>query len=225
MVFTNQKTKLIACCPTNAAMVKSDVRMVNRWRRNFVRPFLAEINLLTITWSAGRWMYTFRCRECNQRYERRPTALPIGPMFHTKAGNLIDTAHGIDHYESVLVYDGPRRELKCADCLLSLCVPLRLDANLWQTWLAEFANVLRDDDILRSYAELAITNTDGSIGYPESLDLSCLRCHGQLFSGRISRRCPNCGDSERIDLIKSRSIPGGQDHKSWVFPESGCDND
>ncbi|EMI40258.1 hypothetical protein [Rhodopirellula sp. SWK7] len=130
-------------------------------------------------------------------------------MFLTKAGDLIESADGLDHYESVMVYDGPRRELKCADCLLNPCFPLAIDAYLWRSWQADHAEILRDDAILHSYVELAQTNPDGSIGYPESLHLSCLRCTGQLHSGRIPRRCPNCGDSERIDLIKSHSLPAG----------------
>ena len=113
-------------------------------------------------------------------------------MFLTKAGDLIDEHGDIARYESVMVYDGPRRELKCADCLLQPCFPLAISADLWSSWCNDTAEVIINDAILRSYIQMVQTNPDGTIGYPESLALSCLRCNGELHSGRVSRRCPNC---------------------------------
>jgi hypothetical protein len=161
---------------------------------------------VNIRWSDGDWLYVFRCRECNCRYERRPTSLPIGPMFLTKAGDRIVDDSPIGHYETVMVYDGPRRDMTCADCLLKPCFPIAIGADIWSSWCADTADVIDNDPILRAYIEMAQTNADSTIGYPESLCLSCLRCGGDLHVGRVSRRCPNCGDSDRIDLIKSQSL-------------------
>ena len=128
-------------------------------------------------------------------------------MFLTKAGDRIIDGSPIDHYETVMVYDGPRLELKCADCLLKPCFPIAIAPDLWSSWCEDTADVIANDPILLAYIELAQTNPDGTVGYPDSLELLCLRCGGDLDAGRVSRRCPNCGDSDRIDLVKSEPLP------------------
>lgn len=175
-------------------------------RRRAYYPFVWP-GQLNIRWSDGDWLYVFRCRQCGHRYERRPTSLPVGPMFLTKAGDRIIDDLPFEHYETVMVYDGPRRTLKCADCLLKPCFPLAITPDLWSSWCVDTADVIANDPILRTYIEMAETNADGTIGYPESLDLSCLRCGGNLQAGKTGRRCPNCGGSDRIDLVKSEALP------------------
>ncbi|MDB4793305.1 hypothetical protein OAG75_01540 [bacterium] len=154
--------------------------------------------------SDGRWLYLFRCRDCGIDYERHPTNLPIGPMFETKAGDPISGDSAIQFYEEVMVYDGPRRELRCRDCLLKPCFPLALDPTLWDEWLSDNVELIESDSVLRGYVELVQRNSDGTIGFPETLAMSCLRCGGNLQSYPAMSRCPDCG-SDHVNLISSHS--------------------